>query len=85
MIGNVVRRPGLHRLIAARQLVLPLRARFHAGEAHGDGRIDGLIIAQLEMQEGLVDQTAPIAAIERVGADEVERAGHRLLRLIEAP
>ena len=35
-VGDPVRRPGLHRLIAARQLVRSLCARFDAGQAAGD-------------------------------------------------
>ena len=54
--------------------MLALRAGLNAGEPHFDARFDGLVIAQLEMQEGDVFHRAPVAAIERVAADEVQRA-----------
>jgi inorganic pyrophosphatase len=40
-----------------------------------DGEVDGLVVADLEMQEGVVLDAAPVAAVEGVGADEVDRAG----------
>ncbi len=64
-IGDPVRRPGLHRLVAAGQLVPALRARLHPRQPARDRRVDRLVIAQLEMQERLVDQAAPVAAVER--------------------
>ena len=66
----------LHRGIAARQLVPALRACLHAREATRDGRVDRLIVAQFEVQERLVDHRPPVAAIERIAADEVQRARH---------
>jgi hypothetical protein len=44
----------------------------------GDGEIDGLIIAQLEMQAGVILDAAPVAAVKRLAPDEVQRARHRL-------
>src|SRR5690625_1399497 len=41
----------------------------------GDGIVDGLIVAGLEMQETMVFGAAPVAAIEHAGAQKVERSG----------
>ena len=48
------------------------------GEAARDGGVDRLVIAELEMEERHLLRRAPVAAVERVRADEVERAGDRL-------
>ncbi len=56
-----------------------LRARLDAGQAKRDRRIDRLIIAQFEMQEADVLGAAPIAPVERIATDEIERARHRLV------
>jgi hypothetical protein len=42
-----------------------------------DGVVDGLVVAGLEVQEGVALQAAPIAAVESVVALEVERAADR--------
>src|SRR5690606_9335515 len=76
-VGDPVHRPGLDRLVAAGELVPALRPGLDPGEPALDGEIDCLIVAQLEMEEGPVDEAAPVAAVERVGADEVERPGDR--------
>src|SRR5688572_16782933 len=76
-VGEVVRRPGGDRAIAARQLVLALRAGLDAGEAAFDGEVDRLVVAELEMQEGMVLEAAPVASVEGVSADEVEGPGDR--------
>ena len=75
---NPMRRIGLHRQIAALDFVLALGASLDAGNAMGNGEIDRLIIAEFEMQEGHLHGRPPIAAIERILAPKVERAGHRL-------
>ena len=41
----------------------------------GNGEVDGLVVADLEMEIGALLDPAPIAAVKRVGADEVERTG----------
>ena len=74
-IGDPVGRVGRGRPVAARELVLALRAGLDARQAVGDGPIDRLVVAELEMQERLLLDRAPVAAVERVGADEIERAG----------
>src|SRR5262245_41183295 len=69
-----MRAVGLDWEIAARELVRPLRARFHPREFPRDGEFDRLVVADLEMEEGVVLDAAPVTAVERVLADEIERA-----------
>ena len=65
-IGDVMGRMGGHRQIAARELVLALGAGLDALELAVDGELDGLVIADLEMQERVVLDRAPVAAEQRV-------------------
>src|SRR5262245_34137672 len=74
-MGNVMRGLRGYGHIAARELVLSLRARLDPFQLPVDGEIDRLVIADLEMQEGMVLDAAPVAAVERIGADEVDRTG----------
>ena len=62
-IGDVVGAVGLARQIAAGELVRPLRAGLDPAELVGDGKFDGLVVADLEMEEGVIFQPAPIAAV----------------------
>src|SRR5258708_9359117 len=50
-VGDVMRGIGGLREISARDLVLALRARFDGFQAAPARKIDGLVIADLEMQE----------------------------------
>ena len=70
-----MRRAGDDRLIAARQLVLALRAGLDAGEAMPDRPVDRLIIAELEVEERHLLGASPVTAVKRVRPDEVQRAG----------
>ena len=63
------------RKIATGDLVLALGARLDAGQAAFDGELDGLIVAELEVEEANIFQCAPLAAVEGVAADEVQGAG----------
>src|SRR5215467_6612578 len=72
-IGYVVRRIGGVRQIAARELVLALGAGLDAGEPAVDRIFDRLIVANLEMQERMMLDRAPMAAEQRVVADKVDR------------
>ena len=54
--------------------MLALRAGLDARELALDRKVDRLIVAQLEMQERVVLDRAPVPAVERVAADEVDRA-----------
>ncbi len=67
-IGDVVRRIGGDRQIAARELVLALGAGLDAGELVRDGEFDRLVVAELEMQERVVLDAAPVAAEQRVAS-----------------
>src|SRR5690606_29138372 len=69
-IGDVMRGVGRHGHVAAGDLVLALRAGFDARESAPDRVFDGLIVADLEMQEGAVLDRAPVAAVDRVRAEE---------------
>src|ERR1700722_14668497 len=61
-IRNVVRRIGDVRQVAAGELMLAPGAGLDAGELAGDGVFDRLVIADLEMQERMVLDRAPMAA-----------------------
>src|SRR5438309_40609 len=74
-VGEIVGGEGGHRAVAAGELVGALCAGLDAGEAAGDRRVDRLIIADFEMEVRHFGDRAPIAAVKRVGADHVERAG----------
>src|SRR3546814_2511712 len=52
-------------------------ARLNSLQSPRDGKIDGLVIAKFEMQEGHVLHTAPITSIQGLGANHVERPGDR--------
>lgn len=58
-------------LITAGELVLTLSARFDPGKTPLQCSFNRLIIAQLEMEEGLVDKRPPIPTIECLTADKV--------------
>ena len=51
------------RQVAARQLVLALRAGLDPREPVRDRVVDGLVVAELEMQERVVLDRAPVAAV----------------------
>src|SRR6266700_6902692 len=74
-IGDMMGRIGHDRNIAPRDLVLALRPGFDPGKPMRNRIFDGLIITQLEMQERVVLDRTPVASIERMGADEIDRAG----------
>src|SRR3546814_18394525 len=69
--------PGRHGRIAARQLVLALGARLNSLQSPRDGKIDGLVIAEFEMQEGHVLHTAPITSIQGMGSKQLGSASCR--------
>src|SRR5947209_3705027 len=59
-IGDEVRGMGRLRQVAARDLVLALRAGLDGSESVLDREIDRLIIADLEMQERMMLDCAPV-------------------------
>ena len=56
--------------------MLALRTGLDGSETLLDREIDGLVIADLEMQEGMVLDAAPVATVKPVRAHEVDRAGN---------
>jgi hypothetical protein len=62
---------GLHWQIASSELVRTLGARLDAREFMSNGELDGLVVADLEMQIGVLLNASPVTTIEGVGADEV--------------
>ena len=70
--------------VAPRELVLALRTGLDDGQLAVDGEIDGLVVADLEMEIGVVLDAAPVAAEEALAADEIDRSGDwHLLKLQE--
>src|SRR6516164_10256654 len=69
-IGNVMRRISRSRQITAGDLVFALRSGLDAQQFMGDGVVDGLIVAEFEMQERMVFDRAPMAAVQRMRAEE---------------
>src|SRR6185312_5734396 len=65
-VGDIMRGVGGVRQISARQLVFALCAGLDDFEPVMDGEINGLIVANLEMQEGMMLDRAPVAAEQRV-------------------
>src|SRR6516164_5604876 len=61
-IRNVMRRVSCGRQIAARDLVLALRAGLDARYFMGDRIVDRLIIAELEVQEWMMLDRAPMTS-----------------------
>ena len=70
-----MRRIGEGRPVAARELVLALGAGLDAAQSARKREVDRLIVADLEMQKRPVLDRAPVAAVERVVANEIDRAG----------
>src|SRR6202011_3026261 len=73
-IGDVVRRKSRLRKITARDLVLALGAGLDGFQAAPDRKVDRLVIADLEMQERVMFDSAPVAAEQRVGGNEIDGA-----------
>ena len=61
-IGDEMGRARRHRAIAPGELVLALCPGLDPRQTVGEGVIDGLVIADLEMQEGVILDAAPVAA-----------------------
>ena len=73
-MGDPVGRAGEDGDVAARKLVAALGASLDILQAAFNRKIDGLVIAGLEMQHRAVVAAPPVAAIERVGTDQVHGA-----------
>src|ERR1051325_3144154 len=59
--------------VAPEQLVRALGTSFDLPEVAGDRKVDGLIVARLEVQERVILDGAPIPAEENAAAEEVQR------------
>ncbi len=55
-----------------------LRSGFDTRQPMRDRVVDGLVIAELEMQKRMMLRRAPVTAVEAIAADQVERTGHEL-------
>src|SRR5215469_1094540 len=66
---------GRLRQVAALDFMWPLCASLDALQAASDREVNGAVVAGLEMQERKIADAAPVAAVQRVGSDQVERAG----------
>src|SRR5690349_2426509 len=62
------------RQISARELMLALRTGFDNLQLVLDRKIDRLIVADLEMQERMMLDRAPVAAEQRIRADKIDGA-----------
>src|SRR4030081_552291 len=69
---NPVGAVGQSRLKAPDQLVLPARARFEAGGAPADAFVDRMVEADVEMEEGVLLEATPVAAVENRRRGQVE-------------
>ena len=67
-----MRRIGRGRHVAARDLVLALGACFNPRYFVGDRIIDGLVVAELEVQERMMLDRAPVAAEQGMRAEKVD-------------
>src|SRR5216684_1181152 len=79
-IGDMMGRIGHDRNIAPRDLVLALRPGFDPGKPMRNRIFDGLIITQLKVEERVMLDGAPMASIERMGADEIDGTGNETSR-----
>src|SRR5262249_27020262 len=75
-VGNEMRGIGSLRQGASHQLKLPLYAGPDSQELLRARVVDGLIVAELKMQERMVFDCAPIPAVEGVSADEIDSSSN---------
>ena len=68
-----MRRIGGGRKVAAGEFVFALRSGLDPTQTVGDGVVDHLIVAQFEVQEWMMLERTPMAAIKGVRADKVDR------------
>src|SRR5712692_2459255 len=74
-VGDPVRAVNRRRQIAALQFVGPLGAGLDPRQAALNRELDRLVIAAFEMQKAVFAVRSPIAAVDRVAAENVEGAG----------
>src|SRR5665213_3996561 len=74
-IGDEMGGVGGVRQVAARELMLSLRAGFDPFQLMHNRVIDRLIIAELEMQERMMLERTPVAAIDCIRTERIDRPG----------
>src|SRR5262249_49432559 len=74
-VEELVGAPRLGRLEAAGDLVLAAGAALEDGDAATDALVDRVVEAHVEVQERMLLEAAPVAAIETRRSRHVERAG----------
>src|SRR5437868_1311280 len=74
-VGESVRRPGQGGEETARQLVLASGSALEDLEAAGDAVRDGVVVADVEVQERMLLQASPIPAVEPGRRGDAERSG----------
>src|SRR5262245_49172906 len=77
-MAQPMRRPGLRRHEAARELVLALRASLEDADAALDAELERLVVARLEMQKRNVWGAAPVAAVQHHLRKDVQCAREEL-------
>src|SRR3984957_11681508 len=76
LVRDVMRAVGRHRQVAALELMRALGAGLDPLQPVIDRELDRPVIATLEMQHLVVAVAAPIAAVDRLAPEDVERAGN---------
>ena len=61
--------------IASHNFVASLSAGFYAFQTPGDGIVDGLVVADFEVQKPVIFDASPVTTKQRIAANEVKRAG----------
>ena len=73
-----MRAPGLAGQESPRQLVVASRAAFEGGDAAPDALVDRVVQAHVEVQERVIFEASPVAAVEAISPGDVEGAGNPL-------
>src|SRR5258707_7452325 len=74
-----MRAVGRYRQVTPLQFMRPLRPSLDPLQSVVDREFDGPVIAALEMQETVLARRAPVATVDRIAAEDVERAADILL------
>ena len=72
-VGEMVQAVSFYRQVTPRQFVLPLRPGFNPHQLVLNGKVYGLIITGVKMQEIMMLARPPIAAVERLRPNEIQR------------
>src|SRR5437588_7230655 len=71
-IGDPMRAVGRHRQIAALQFMRALRAGLDPLQPVIDRELDRAVVAAFEMQKAVLAVGAPVAAVDRLAAENIE-------------